>query len=152
MSDTPRSGRPWAIGIAALYAVFAAGVIGIVAIAMNQRYDLVSDEYYQESLRQDDKAAALQRGAEAFRDLAYRKDEGAIVLEVSSADAAGDDSVEVRFYRPSDKYSDRSSRTAFSAPGTVRIPTAGYAAGVWKVSFRWKGPRGEYLVERKLSL
>ena len=53
----------WGTGIAAVYTVFALATTGFVTFAMSQRVDLVSSDYYAQSLRQDQRIAAEQQRA-----------------------------------------------------------------------------------------
>src|SRR5438105_3272117 len=54
----------WGVGIAAVYAVFAASTTAFVVFAMKQPVDLVSPDYYAQALKQDAHTDAVMRAAE----------------------------------------------------------------------------------------
>ena len=73
----------WGTGIALVYAIFAAATTGFVTFAMNRSVDLVSNDYYTQALRQDERMQA-ERNTQALQPApsVARSGPGAIVLSL----------------------------------------------------------------------
>lgn len=55
----------WGFGIAAVYTVFALGIIGMVILASRQKNDLVTESYYEQAVHFQDKINASENALEA---------------------------------------------------------------------------------------
>jgi nitrogen fixation protein FixH len=136
----------WGVGIAIVYTLFALGTVGVVAFAMTQPVDLVSDDYYEQSLIYDQRIAAIENGDALGPAVVVTVDAGTrslrVVLPVAdSAHARG----EVTLYRPSAMGVDRTFTLALDANGAQQIPLTGLASGVWRARLRWaEGARTFY--------
>jgi hypothetical protein len=54
----------WGTAIALVYAIFASGTVGFVAFALQHPVQLVSEDYYGESLAHDSKRAAIENAGQ----------------------------------------------------------------------------------------
>src|SRR5215471_16964354 len=122
----------WGIGIALVYAAFAAGTTGVALFAMRQRVDLVSTDYYERSLAHDAHVAAVERARALGDGVQVRvatTDRSVDVLWHAPRDAAITGTVTL--YRASDAPADRVIPIVRGADGGMRIPIADLAPGHW---------------------
>jgi nitrogen fixation protein FixH len=136
----------WGVGITIVYTLFALGTVGVVAFAMTQPVDLVSDDYYERSLTYDQQIAAIENGDALGPAVVVAIEPGTrslrIGLPVADASRAHG---EISLYRPSTLGADRTFGLALDASGTQRVPLAGLAPGLWRARLRWtEGSRTFY--------
>ena len=142
----------WGTGIVAVYTVFALATTGFVTFAMSQRVDLVSSDYYVQSLRQDQRIAAEQNA----RSL---EPPPAVVLTGSGharcslpPDQAGVAAGTITWYRPADSKADRTTALALDRDGRQQLPLSGLMAGHWIVQIRWTARGRDYYYEQAVLL
>ena len=63
----------WGIGIAAAYITFALGMILFAVHASRQHYDLVSNNYYEQAVKYQDKIDAGHNAEQAKLDIAFNE-------------------------------------------------------------------------------
>jgi nitrogen fixation protein FixH len=143
----------WGAAVATVYMLFAASTLGFVIFAINRPVELVSADYYERSLQQDQRVAA-QRRASALGDrlrLELRADRG--LLDVAIPLPAGRDAVgTIVFYRPSNRHADRTISLALDGDGHQVIPLAALERGRWLVRLEWTAAGHGYVHERPLVL
>jgi hypothetical protein len=142
----------WGTGIAAVYTVFALATTGFVTFAMSQRVDLVSSDYYAQSLRQDQRMAAEQNA----RSL---QPPPSVVLTGSGQamlwlplDQAGRAAGTITWYRPADPRADRTTALALDRAGRQQLPLSGLMPGRWIVQVRWAAGGRDYYYEQAVLL
>lgn len=143
----------WGVGIAAFYTLFALATIGFVVFAMSQEVELVSDTYYEDSLRHDLDMAARQR-ADALGDaftIVPRHAEGEVVIHWPREMAPLVRGQAV-LYRPSSAASDVAIPLLPGADGRQVIATGELARGRWQVKVRWRARDVDYQASRDLDL
>jgi hypothetical protein len=136
----------WGTGLALAYTAFALATTGFVAFAMGRPVDLVSPDYYADSLRQDARMDA-ERHAQALRP-APRVETGPhdarLILPAGQASAARGT---LRFYRPSDSRADRELPLSLDPGGEQRLPFDGLLTGRWILQVRWTAGGRDYYFE-----
>ena len=142
----------WGTGIAAVYIVFALATTGFVTFAMSQRVDLVSSDYYAQSLRQDQRIAAEQnaRSLEPPPSVVLTGS-GQAMLSLP-LDQAGRAAGTITWYRPADPRADRTTALAIDRAGRQQLPLSGLVAGQWIVQVRWTARGRDYYYERLVLL
>lgn len=141
----------WGAGIAITYTLFAVSTSAFVAFAMGRRVDLVSADYYVQSLQVDERMEATRNGFALGEALRVEKESGAVVVtyhvDVPSA-AAG----RIRLYRSADATADREVAMSLDAGGRQRVSIAGLAPGAWRLQLEWQMHGRPYFVEQALTL
>lgn len=136
----------WGIGLALVYAAFAAATTGFVTFAMGRTVDLVSPDYYADSLRQDQQMQA-ERNAQALGPALRIEASGDAAQIFVPADQAPAARGTVRLYRPSDSHADRELPLALDSRGQQRLPLAGLQIGRWILQVRWTAAGRDYYFE-----
>ncbi len=137
----------WGTGIALVYTAFAAATTGFVTFAMSRSVDLVSADYYAQSLQQDQRMDAERNTAAlASPPEVVQSGARALVLSLPSAHAASATGT-VTLYRPSDASADRVLPLAVDADGRQQIALDGLARGRWLLQVRWSAGGRDYYFE-----
>ncbi len=142
----------WGTGMALVYGIFASSTVAVVVFAMSRPVDLVSPDYYQRSLEQDRRMAAVANARALGAAFELVVDEGAraIVIRLPpehERTAAGI----VTLYRPSDAAADR--RVPFEPlAGRQRVNVADLAAGRWMVQIEWTAEGRPFYAEMPVNL
>ena len=143
----------WGTGIAAVYTCFACSTIGFVAFAMQQPVELVSGDYYAQSLQYDRRMAAranLTALGAAFS-CTVSPEGRRVALRLPSASAATAHGA-VTLYRPSDSQADRVVAIAVDSLGEQQIGLADLAPGRWRVQVAWESEGTPYYYEREVDV
>lgn len=138
----------WGTGIALTYTAFAAATSTFVAFAMDRRVDLVSPDYYAQSLQLDRRMEA-ERNALALGttlSIAERSDRTIRVSLPRELAAAATGTI--RLYRASSAPDDRELALAVNVDGYQDVALDGLAAGRWTVQVQWTALGRAYYVHR----
>lgn len=142
----------WGLGIALTYGIFAASTLGFVAFALGQPVELVSADYYAQSLAVDARTDAVRRaGALGTRIRIDRDPDGQALMLTLPAEHAGATGT-VTLYRPSNAGSDRAMAISLDAAGIQRISIAGLARGRWVLKIDWQVRGDRFYREQALDL
>ena len=141
----------WGAGIAIVYTIFALSTTAFVAFAMGRRVDLVSDDYYAQSLQVDERMEATRNGFALGEALRVEREGGAVVVTYRADDASAA-AGRIRLYRSADATADREVPMSLDADGRQRLPLDGLAPGAWRLQLEWEIHGRPYFVERALTL
>jgi len=126
----------WGAGIAATYIVFAGATASFVVFASRQPVDLVSEDYYAEGLRQDERAEAVANAVELGSAVSIqRTDDGRLAIAIPPGQAASARG-KLTLYRASDASADRTIDLAVDAQGHQTVPLA-LGRGLWSARLDW---------------
>ena len=138
----------WGTGIALVYTAFAVATTGFVTFAMGRSVDLVSGDYYAQSLQQNQKMEA-ERNALMLRTAPRLVlTEGRLAVLSLPADHAGSARGTLTLYRPSDAKSDRVLELALDSQGHQQISLDRLLSGLWIVQVRWSAAERDYYFEQ----
>ena len=142
----------WGLGITLVYIAFAAGTVGVVTFAMRQQVDLVSADYYPQSLAHDARMAAVARAGELGDSFAVGTETGSRNVIVKWPSGMRVEAGEITFYRASDARADRHFVVAPGARGRQVVPADDLRRGAWIVQVEWTAEGKSFLAERRLML
>jgi nitrogen fixation protein FixH len=140
----------WGAGVAIVYVAFAASTSAFVAFALRHPVELVTADYYEQSLQHDARLDAVARTRALLQPIRVELDAAAgdvrLVLpaEAAAAGATGT----ITFYRPADARADRVLPLALAPDGVQRVPLAGLAPGRWLVRVAWRAGGLDYFHEQ----
>jgi len=147
------SGRwHWGHSIAAVYTLFAASTVGFVVFAMEQRVDLVSPDYYEQSVALDQRRAAEANARALGTDFSITDNAGASVTVRWPLALTSGASGTLTLYRPADSTADRHTPMTPDAAGTQAVSLAGLAAGRWMMQVEWTMDGRAFYAERVLTV
>jgi len=142
----------WGAAIAIVYTVFAAATATFVTFAMGRPVELVSGDYYEQSLRHDERIAAERNARAVGATVSIREasqDAATIALPASQVSSARGS---VTLYRPSDSRADRQQILQLDAAGTQQISLAHLTAGRWVIQVRWSALGRDYYLEQGVQV
>ncbi len=139
----------WGTGIALAYSTFALATLGFVTFAMSRPVSLVSDDYYEQSLREDARRDAIANATSLGLAVTLtRTDSQDLVVHLPREQAGA--SGTLTFYRASDAARDRVIPLALRADGTQPVSLRGLDAGQWLAQLRWTANGRAYYIEQPL--
>jgi len=141
----------WGTGIAAVYTAFALATTGFVTFAMSERVDLVSGDYYAQSLRQDQRMAAEENARSLTPPPSVSltvPGQASLSLPPAQSGAAGT----ITWYRAADSRADRTTALALDDAGHQQLPLGGLMAGRWIVQVCWTANGRDYYYEQAVLL
>jgi hypothetical protein len=143
----------WGHSIAAVYTLFAASTVGFVVYAMDQRVDLVSPDYYEQSIALDARRAAEAnaRALGAEFSITERDDHSDVSVRWPAAAAAGASGA-LTLYRPADATADVRMPVAPDAHGIQTVSLAGLAPGRWMMQVAWTANGRAFYTEREVHV
>ena len=144
----------WGHGIATVYAIFAAATVWFVMFAVGHPAELVSADYYAQSLAHDGRQAAAGRAAAVAGQISarVREDGQALVVSLPSIGGAERARGNVRLYRPARANDDRAWPLALDAQGHQTVLTAGLPSGRWIMQLDWRIDDVDFYAERPVML
>lgn len=141
----------WGHSVATVYTLFAACTIGFVVYAMEQRVDLVSDDYYEKSVALDARRAAETNARALGSAFAINEAAGGQALTVQwPASVTSGASGALTLYRPADATADRRIPMAPDASGTQTVSLAGLAPGRWMIQVEWTADGRAFYAEHRV--
>lgn len=138
----------WGTRIALVYGLFATGTLSMVAIAVNQRTDLVAPDYYARALQQDERATALAN-TRALGQTFSIADTNTGRLSIHWPHVPDDGALVL--YRPSNAGADRALALAATAVDTgaeQHVPLGDLRPGLWRVQVSWTWQDRPYYAEQ----
>lgn len=147
----------WGLGVSLAYALFVAGTVSFVIFALTQPVELVSADYYDQSLTYDSRLDAERLGNAlgtavhvATASDALGRGWGLIVsMPPAQADVA---TGTVTLYRPSHAAADRVVPLALDVRGEQRVPVAGLESGRWIAKLAWQVQGRRYYREEAVQV
>lgn len=138
----------WGKAIVLSFVLFATFILTIIYKMMNQRVDLVKEDYYVEELNYQKQIDRISnaKNIQSATVLKYSAETNEIVITLPESVKKGD----VMFFRPSDKSLD--FKKSFNETNTLSIPTTTMAKGRWKVQVFWSDGQSEYYKEEEIFI
>lgn len=144
----------WGVGMALLYALFASATVGFVVFALANPAALVTEHYYEDATRQDQRIEATANARAAGADLVLDADADdchCAVFHIARPEARAAVGT-VTWYRASDASYDRTGPLALDADGVQRIPLDDVPSGSWKVQVEWEAEGRPFYFERAVMV
>jgi hypothetical protein len=149
----PRVRMHWGAAIAAVYLTFAGATVSFVVFAVGRPVELVSADYYEQSLKHDTHMQALANAdalGSAVR-IAAAEDAPAIDVDMPPVPAR-ELTGTITLYRPSDRTADRVMPLSLDAEGHQRVVVDGAARGRWVVKLAWHEAGQDFYREQAVLL
>lgn len=141
----------WGKALILFFILFFIWIFSFVFFAMRQNNDLVSEDYYQKGADYTNQIN-IDRRSSAYRDsIQVTNSEKQVVISLCKSITASGDSVQVYFFRSSDKGKDL-RMTFRSADSPFLIEKSKLYHGRYQVFISWSQKEGKFMVKRILDL
>ena len=135
----------WGYKIVVTFIVFAALIITMVVISMNEQVFLVSEDYYLQELNYQDQIDRQQNAIIVGDHLKMEYDEHNHEFYI---DSHVDTHASIHFYRPADATMDRTFELDLHQGHHQFLNTGELASGLWKVKMSWVENDKEIYIEK----
>lgn len=141
----------WGVKITLLYLSFVGLIIVMVSMAMHQKIDLVSKDYYEQELNYQEKINKSNRANALKEPLTWEVKQGSLLLKFPEQFQGQKISGTIYFFRPSDATMDKT--LPLSADSLLLdISTAQLKKGLYKMQINWSAGKEEYYNEGIIQL
>ncbi len=125
----------WGTGIVIFYVLFATTTIAFVVFATSQPVDLVRPDYYEESLRRNERSTEEQNARALGTGVAVHAKDDTVFIRLPRQFAHTSGTVQL--YRAAGSQNDVIIPLAIDTSGTMRIAMRGRPHGHWDVRIAW---------------
>ncbi len=142
----------WGTGIAIVYILFALSMITFAVVASMDKFDLVSENYYDNAVnyQQQINAAANTITENSSLEVKYDAHQNAIVIN-----AMGNKKVitgTLAFYKPDKAENDFTTKFSTDTSGVQIVPAAKLAHGQWTLKASWIVDGKDCYIEKKIFI
>jgi hypothetical protein len=141
----------WGRALVLFFILFFIWVFSFVFFALRQNNDLVSDDYYQKGAKYTNQINVNQRSVAYQDSIQISQAGGQVQITLSKGLASNNDTVQVYFFRSSDKGKD--VRLNFiKAESPLVIDKIGLTHGRYQVFISWNSRGEKYMVKKVLDV
>lgn len=142
----------WGTRIFLIYGLFVAGVLAMVIYFMNQDVDLITEDYYKDEIKYQERIDKISRTKELSEDISFIFDGKNLKLKYPGAFSPVNIKGNVLFYRPSDLKEDVMLDVKPDTAGLQAIDVSGLKKGMWKVQVDWMVNNTSYYSESIINI
>lgn len=138
----------WGMGIVVVAASFVIFILNLVYRCSNERVDLVSDRYYENELRYEERLHSQRNVNQDRAGIKFRETNNSLTLIYPAKALNGT----VNFFRPDD------SRLDFNLPvqpddsSRQHLSLSELKKGIWRVQVSWSAGRSPYYEEHEIRI
>ena len=140
----------WGHGIAVFFSVFVIFMLTLLYLSRQERIDLVTDEYYAEEIKYEDRLNQIRNANEAGLELFTTKNTEFLELELRGLGAEVKGTV--FFYRPSDASLDLSIDLELDSNSMMKVPLQRFAKGMYSLQVEIEANGKSYFLQKNLSI
>ena len=137
----------WGYKITILYVGFVALIVCMVTMAMHQKVDLVSKDYYEQELKFQDKINKTNRANALKEPLTWEIKQSELKLKFPQQFNGQKINGSIYFFRPSDASLDKTITIPTDTATVKNIPTQQLKKGLYKMQISWDVNSQEYYNE-----
>jgi hypothetical protein len=142
----------WGTGIIIASLLFMAFTVITGITLMNQKVDLVTDNYYEKELKYQKHIDKEQRTKQINSNIDITQTGGKVSISFRDSVSPGDIKGEVKFYRPSDSAKDFAVPLSLNQSRIHFIDISGKDKGYWKVQVNWSENNNDYYFEKPILI
>ena len=131
----------WGAGITTLYLSFVAGILVLVGMSASQKIDLVTDHYYEEETKFQEKLNKTNRAKALAEPLLWQVSEEGLTIQYP--ENGGNVTGTINLYCPSNEKNDRSF-TIRNQNSQQFIPASKIPNGRYRLQIDWKNGTDTY--------
>lgn len=142
--------HPWPLGILGALVVFFLGMVTLVVMASRSGMELVSPEYYEDTIVYEGRMEALRRTAPLAGEISATYDAGTrtIAWQIPQAHGQSGATGAVVLYRPSGARQDQKVALQVDGRGRQVLSAEGMSSGLWRVQSDWDVAGATFHAER----
>ena len=141
----------WGYKIMIVYLVFVAGIVFLVIKASNQKFDLVTPDYYAKELKHQDRIDAIKRTRSLSSTPRHEVVNNTIIITLPVEFKEKELNGEILLYCPSDTNKDI-KKNFTTSNGATSIDLPADINGSYDLQVSWNAETKEYYFEQKLFL
>jgi hypothetical protein len=142
----------WGVRIAIFYIGFVLIVLASVFFAMNQKIDLVTENYYEKELKHQEQIDRQKRTGELKEKTEIKLEGKNIKIKFPSLPDGGNVKNSILLYRPSDKTKDVKIGISTDTSGVQMLPSENLVSGLWRIKLNWVSKGEEYYSEEMVNI
>ncbi|AEE47920.1 FixH family protein [Haliscomenobacter hydrossis] len=142
----------WGTGIAVFYSLFVITMVYSVYRSTQFDNSLVSDQYYADDLKYQERFDKLSNAQSLKQDLEIQTAESGSQVELFFPGELGRVHGEIHFFCPSDQGSDFKVNIAPNLNHRQVISTSGLKSGLWRVKVDWSDGKKAYYKEEVIQI
>jgi hypothetical protein len=119
---------------------------------MNQKVDLVTDNYYEKTLVYQKNIDEAERSERINKNLTLEYQKNQLKFTFPDSTAREIKRGEIYFYRPSDSSKDFTTEFSLNENGETIVDVSNILKGYWKVQLKWMMNNESYSVERTVMI
>jgi mannose-1-phosphate guanylyltransferase len=137
----------WGTGIFIFIALFLLANAFVIYKSLQQKYDLVAEEYYPEGLEYQKQIDRFAKANALSSQIAITENAKMILITYPAEMKGKDITGEVVFFRPSDENADFQDSIRFDSSMVQHVPIEKFIKGKYIAKFFWKMDGKEYAHE-----
>lgn len=137
----------WGTGILIAIIVFMAITVVTVIFLMNQKVDLVTDNYYSKEIKYQQQIDRMNRTNEMDESVKINSENDFIRIVFPKSSNEKNIKGTIQFYRPSDSNKDFTLPLVIDSSDQQLVPSKILQKGYWKVKIDWTQDSLEYYKE-----
>jgi hypothetical protein len=132
----------WGKGIIVSFAIFMVAILSMVIYILNQKFDLVAENYYEKTLTYQNQIDAEERTLAESNIVSFENN----ILIINYSDSLITKG-EINFYRPSDSSKDFKKSFQTDENGKFNFPLNTLLKGYWKIQVSWNKNEKSFYTE-----
>jgi hypothetical protein len=140
----------WPLGIILTFVIFISGTIGLVVMAFSQKVDLVSEDYYEQEIKFQNRLDRLGHTQHLGATVAYEAAAKQILIRLPDSQAGQAVTGRIQLYRPSAAGLDRELALNPDQTGAQSLDAGSLRPGLWKVRITWNVGKQEYFLDQQI--
>jgi len=137
----------WGLRIIMLYATFVVFMLILVGMSVQQDFDLVSKDYYNQEIEYQTRINKIANAQKLSTPLQIQLDNETQQLNIQYPAQLENISGSIQLYRPTDAKKDILTAIKPATDNTQTISTAALQKGLWRVKVEWAADNTEYYNE-----
>lgn len=142
----------WGVRIAVGFSLFCLITIGVTVYLMNQKVDIVTENYYEKELKYQDQIDKITRTRALKESVDITNTGKELIVKFPNMPDKNQSKDFISLYRPSDNSKDVRIPVSSDTSRTQIISTDKLVKGYWKIQINWTSAGSEYYYESVFHL
>jgi hypothetical protein len=142
----------WGYRVAILYLGFVALIALLVVSSMRQKVDLVSDDYYEQELKYEDRIEQIKRSGSLEAQVLVSQDQENLIIEFPETTANKELKGSITVFRPSNRDLDKIIEIKYKKHREHLIPLSSLKKGMYRIQIEYKIDDEGYYFEKQVII